>query len=93
MTSIMSNYPTTIEEAVELLKSKLAKDTLDHIRNMTEDVLVIFHYGIGTTIRNQLGLSDGGNAVLLQDCACERADEASAVIVWELWKDLQEIGI
>jgi len=90
MIKLENNYPATIEAAVELLKSKLSMDTLEHIRRMEENTLIIFHYGIGTTVRNQLGLSDGTNTRLMQDIGAKHPDDASAVIIWHLWKKLQE---
>ena len=89
MIKLEGNYPATIEDAILELKLDLTNRTLIHIQQTTEDKLEMYHFGIGTTIRNLLGLADGSNKKLIEDCGPDNADDACGFIIWKLWKELQ----
>jgi len=88
--NLQSNYPTTLEQAISKLQSELSQRTLTHIKDTPEDKLSMYHFGIGTKIRNMLGIADGSNMALLEDCGCDHADGASGFIIWQLWKELKQ---
>jgi len=91
----------TVDQAVAHLKSCLPQKELDLIANCeTEFKMVgLCHHGLGTWIRNSMGLWKG-NPELLANCleafekkrgfATSHPDDASGVILRRLWEDLRE---
>ena len=55
-----------------------------------EDDLIDLHFTLGLAIRNAFGLHDLGSK-LIADCGVVHPDDASGVIIKELWKKLQEV--
>ena len=88
MISFQSLYPTTLEEAVEFLKSKLPKSAVVNIKSASVNELDTIHFEMGILVRNKLGLSKGVNKALIEDVGCHNADDASAFIIWSLWNEL-----
>jgi hypothetical protein len=80
--------PTTVRDAVEILLEDLGSDTLTELRDTVEDDLIIHHMGVGRFIRNLFGLH-GDNQELLSNTGASNADDASMVIVEELWRRLR----
>lgn len=78
----MEQWPTSIDEAVEQLISKIPEDGKTTLRDATDDDLVMMHMTLGTTIRNSFGLW-AGNKALLKSCGAEdmHPDDASSVII------------
>lgn len=95
MTEENHNFPTTVTEAVNRLLSDLPLDTKHQVVNSSEEGLMEFHFGLGMAIRNDYGLWTDGSQ-LLEDCkkysgtAKVQVDDASGIIIKELWKRLQE---
>ena len=87
--------PTTVEEGVNDLTTRMKLLDLTNIAKMDEEELGLLHATLGTYIRNRYGLWTG-NKALLESCrrfiGDEQAnpDEASTLIIRELWKSLQE---
>lgn len=81
-------YPQTIEEVVEHLKKRVGKSDLISIQKMAKEDLIFLHHGLGTNIRNNYGLW-GENKELLESCKKQHPDDASMVIIEELWENLQ----
>ena len=86
------HWPATLDEAVNELISKLPLKDKTLIAKMSEDELIELHPTLGTYIRERFGLWSG-NTLLMQSCRLESGkkiseDEASAIIVRELWKRL-----
>jgi len=86
------HWPATFDEAVRELISKLTLKDKTLIANMSEDDLTGLHPTLGGYIRERFGLWSG-NKTLMQSCRIESGeeiseDEASAVIIRELWKRL-----
>jgi len=82
--------PTTVEEAVALLMSRLSDEEKAFIRSLPEDQLMLrLQFTLGMEIRNDFGLL-GGNTVLLQACGSEKmsANDASSVIIRAFWRRL-----
>jgi hypothetical protein len=87
--------PTTVQEAVDDLITRLKLLDLTTIAKMEKEELRLLQATLGRYIRARYGLWTG-NQALLQSCRRrlkhDRAtpDEASALIIRELWTTLQE---
>ncbi|UCC95890.1 MAG: putative molybdenum carrier protein [Candidatus Omnitrophota bacterium] len=94
-TVIRRYLPQTVEEAVESLISELPLKDKVATANMEEDELSALNLTIGAYIRRRFGLWSG-NQDLLASCRTVSGnknlheDDASAVIIRELWKQLRE---
>ena len=88
-------YPKSVEEAVDILIDKLSIREKYQIAKMTQDDLAGLHFSLGLGIRNEFGLW-AGNKDLLESCTSLvgqeiiHPDDASALIIKELWKKLRE---
>ena len=97
-------WPRTVEEAVQQLTSSMSEEDKATLRNTPEEDLALFHHGLGTAIRNELGLW-ADNRELLESCASQmmpdspyddyltmmvHPDEASTVVIEALWRRLQK---
>ncbi len=86
--------PQTVDEVVEQLINGLPLKDKTSIANMTEDELDALHFTLGQYIRNNFGLWDK-NSELMKSCkkVSEKIllgqDEASGIIIKELWKHLK----
>jgi hypothetical protein len=86
--------PETIAEAVERLVVELPLKDRITIANMDEDDLINLHLSLGLSIRNKLLYPR--NDKLLESCRSVTQDkylhwdQASSVIIKELWKKLKE---
>ena len=60
LTFVLSRYryPGTVAEAVDRLYSDWPEELLAKIRDTDEDDLDLYHFSLGTEIRNSLGLWD-----------------------------------
>jgi hypothetical protein len=89
-----SKPPITVDQAVKRLISELSFKDKTTIANMAEVELSVLHTTIGEHIRNEFGLWSG-NSDLLTSCGFfakrekVREDEASSIIIRELWKRLR----
>jgi hypothetical protein len=92
---ILSHAPNTIDEVVERLISEMPLREKTTVANMTEKELPSLYPALGDYIRNRFGLGLG-NEKLNASCRFVagkkdiRVDEASALIIHELWKKLRE---
>ena len=87
--------PNTINQAIILLVSYLSATDKKKITKLTEDDLTELNFSLGWFIKNEFKLisndplkescrnTSGGNSV--------HADEASCIIIRELWKRLREL--
>ena len=80
--------PEIVAEAVDRLLLVLSDDQKAEIAAMKEDDLFDLHFTLGLAIRNAFGLHDLGSK-LLADCGVVHPDDASGVIIQELWKNLK----
>jgi hypothetical protein len=86
-------WPSTLDEAVNDLVSKLTLKDKTLIAKMSDDEITGLHPTLGAYIRERFGLWSG-NEFLMQSCRVESGeeiseDEASTVIIHELWKRLK----
>lgn len=96
---MIDNPPKTLEEAIDYLMGMLCDDDKKAIASCETDMEMIglTHHGLGTWIRNNFGLWEGNDELVdgLKKHAGVNAfyvkgDDASAVILDELWKRLGE---
>ena len=89
-----SKTPITVDQAAERLISELSFKDKTTIANMAEVELSVLHTIVGEYIRNEFGLWSG-NKDLMTSCFffAKRdkitADDASSIIIRELWKRLR----
>jgi len=90
--------PTTVDQAVDMLLSELSIEEKTKIANMSKDNLVNLHFSLGIYIRNEFKLWTG-NKELLQSCRLLsgkqdlHVDDASSIIIEDLWEKLQETDL
>lgn len=86
---VTEDLPTTVEAAVRLLQGMVPEGEQARIAAMAEEDLISLHFGLGTWIRNNLGLWHG-NPGLLAATGSQDPDDAAEVIVHAFWQRLRE---
>jgi hypothetical protein len=91
----LNDLPKTKAEAVEELLSSLTNGQIEEIAAMKKEDLICMHHGLGTHIRNSMGLWQK-NDDLLNDC-CKGEEElhpdtASMKIIEAAWEELKSQG-
>jgi hypothetical protein len=90
-----TEFPQSVEEAVQRLKQVLPLKDRTMMANMQADELDHLHTGLGEYIKQKFGLYLD-NGPLIQSCAAlgnlsqPLPDEACAVILKALWQDLRD---
>jgi hypothetical protein len=90
-----ADYPYSVDEAVVRLKSVLSLKDRAYFANMQAGELDHMRTGLSEYIKQKFGLY-AGNAPLMKSCAeigkrkNPLVDEACAIILRALWKDLQQ---
>jgi hypothetical protein len=85
-----SEFPQTVDEAVEWLESVLSDEQLHEIATTAENDLIDFHFGLGGYIRNALGLWKDPDNPISVDSGEWEPDEVSGIIIERLWRKLQD---
>jgi hypothetical protein len=91
-------YPLTVAEAVEILHFNMSLNQEFTLAAMDEIDLFDLHFSLGHDIRDEFGLWTG-NEALMESCRSEsenpdlHIDDASMVIVRELWKKVKKSNI
>lgn len=80
--------PENIDDAVNQLMTILNGEQKLAIAAMENDELINLHLSLGVMIRNAFGLHEP-NSQLLASCGTAHPDDASDVIVQELWNRLR----
>lgn len=80
----------TKAEVVEDILETLGPDGKDSRKNTPKNELILHHHGWGRNLRNYYPMWD--NEKLLQDIGEDHADDASGVIIREVWQRLQDSG-
>jgi Domain of unknown function (DUF6794) len=83
-----SAWPKTLEEAADVILSRLGKKDKRILRGTKREDLIQYHHGWGTGIRNEFGLWQG-NEALLESCGCVHPDDCSMKIMELVWEKLQ----
>ena len=78
---------TTMAEVIEDIITIMGEDDRANVRSKTRDQLIEFHFGWGQGIRNYYRL--GHNEALMKTTGKENPDDASEVIIEEVWKLLK----
>jgi hypothetical protein len=89
-----SKPPITVDQAVKRLISELSFKDKTTIANMAEVELSVLHTTVGEYIRNEFGLWSGNKDLLNSCCFFAKRDkvsedDASSIIIRELWKRLR----
>jgi len=95
-TNDLKDFPKTVAQAVKHLNAELSLENKKIIKDMQGDGLSGLHISIGRYIRNEFGLWSGNNELMESCCSVSGVDElheddASAVIITELWRRLQKM--
>lgn len=80
--------PKTVAEAVGRLLLILEDAQKITLAAMTEGELFNLHFSLGLAIRNGFGLHDPGSQLII-DCGTADPDDASGLIISELWQSLK----
>jgi hypothetical protein len=83
-----NEWPKTLEEAADLILSRLRDKDKTVLRNTKKDDLIMYHHGWGMGIRNEFGLWQG-NQALLKSCGCSHPDDCSMRIMERVWEKLR----
>jgi len=83
-----TSLPGTVAEAVDRLLMVLSDEQRLVIAVMDEEDLINLHFGLGTLIRNAFRLHDP-ESKLLASCGAFHPDDASGIIIKELWNQLK----
>ena len=85
-----SSVPHTVDEAVQVLRTRLSGSDLDWIlRTPRDEAITRLHLPFGTHVRNEFRLW-GGNPELLQSCGVADPEECSGIIFERLWEAVRE---
>jgi hypothetical protein len=86
----LAEKPKTVDEAVEVLKTKWLKPKdLDWVlRNPKDHVVWRLYRPFGTGVRNEFGLW-GDNAALRESCGVKNPESCSTVIFERLWESVR----
>lgn len=81
-------YPQTLAEAVERLLATMDKPSKDFVASTVESDLIFFHHDWGAGIRYKFGMWE--NEALCASCGRGHPDDASMVIIREVWLRLRQ---
>ena len=82
-------WPSTVDEAVDILLTHLPADDVEWMRrNPKQSVTGQLYMGYGTGVRNHFGLW-GGNHALLRSCGTKDPEGCSVVILEAMWDKVQ----
>lgn len=86
------NWPTTLDNAVETIISKMDENFKEKVRSTKEEDLILYHFGWGSDIRNSYGLWNSNEALLLSACGGKlcHPDNASMNIITAIWAKLSK---
>jgi len=94
----LTKLPKSVDDAVDILLSDLSLNNEIHMTAMKEDDLTDLHFSLGHHIRSSFGLWTGNDA-LMESCRLVsgnrelHVDDASMVIVRELWKKVKSSNV
>jgi hypothetical protein len=81
-------WPRTLQEAVDRLIVQLSQTEKDKIAAASDADTIIVHFSLGAYIRKVFGLWRG-NKALMVSCGALNPEDASTVIIRELWARLR----
>jgi len=81
--------PATLGEAIAALRRLIPAEELEQMRSGSEENMLAYHHGLGTSMRNSWGLwSDGPLARDFNRLGVHHPDDMSGIILDSLWRDL-----
>jgi hypothetical protein len=80
--------PRTVKAAVDYTLERMSDRDKQALRRMKREDLILTHHGLGTWIRNNLGLWSG-NTDLMEATGEGHPDDASGIIVEAVWARLR----
>lgn len=83
--------PETVADAVKRLMMILEGDHKVALATMPEEDLIDLHFSLGLAIRNAFWLYEPGSK-LLASCGVVNPDDASGVIINELWQRINQVS-
>jgi len=88
-----NKYPELLNLAVEEVISAMSEENKQTVKNTSKYELIQYHHGLGTSIRNGLGLWRGNDKLIVDACGkpCH-PDDASGVIIYAVWCKLNGVG-
>jgi len=87
--NIGRQWPKTLEEAVRITLSGMSDKYKKILKATRKKNLTMFHAVLGATIRNDFGLWNGNDELLIS-CGAHNPDDTSIVIIRAVWKALQD---
>ncbi|MDD5269410.1 MAG: hypothetical protein PHO08_20235 [Methylococcales bacterium] len=82
------DLPETLDEAVKHLLTLLSGEYKVVLATMQEDELIDLRFSLGIGIQNAFVLGETGSK-LLASCGAVNPDDASGLIISELWRSVQ----
>jgi hypothetical protein len=84
---ILSPWPKNLDEAVKTCFLTMTNQEKLLLEHTPEENLIMIHFGWAVNMRNEFGMWQG-NEDLIESCGVANPDDASMVIVREVWKRL-----
>ena len=91
------SMPQSINEAIDYLIKNSSKEFIDHLYNIPQSDVSIFHFSLGMIIRNEFGIIDYLNIRLIDEIneskygrSAVLDDDYSNALLKELWDYVQE---
>lgn len=84
-----SEWPKTLDAAIKICLLTMTEQEKQTIKNTSKDSLIMFHLNLAKNIREQFGLWEG-NEELIISCGASNPDDASMAIVRSVWNHLQK---
>lgn len=86
--NILKRWPRSLEGAVQSALSSMSDKHKKIVKDSNKKNLKNFHTSLGKKIRNEFGLWEGNDELLIS-CGTLNPDNASMVIIRAIWKALQ----
>jgi len=94
LTVNFSDFPFTLRQCVEKLKVEIPAESLEQLRVMAEDDLILCHFGLALYIRNKwLHVNNSLTQRSFSRVGMSEPDTSSNLIVEALWRDLNELPV
>jgi hypothetical protein len=86
---MLSTWPSSLDDAVKICILTMTAQEKSELKNNSEQNLIMSHFGWAVNMRNEFGMWRG-NDELIKSCHVENPDDASIVIVKEVWRALNQ---
>jgi hypothetical protein len=86
---MLSTWPNSLDDAVKICLLTMTAAEKSELKNTSEENLIMAHFGWAVNMRNEFGMWQE-NTALIKSCCANNPDEASMVIVKEVWRVLNQ---